>query len=688
MKLSALLVVCILSSAASFMHESVFFHKIGQFSMSRSRWLVSFVIDLGVYENFLVRLSQNINNASQLVDEVAKRHKMPPTNDYHEVFEGYKAEIGVIQEMHNDIVFSFNEYKLLREPRVSTRAKRGIFNFVGDIMGSLFGVLTSTDIEKIQRNIKVLARNQMDLAHAFQESISVFNVTRLEVKENRQKINEIIDSLSAIEDSIINISDQLEQRLNSLDKIVKLISRISQVIAEIKNAITRSMYFYLHFQIQVQSIIMQRLSPSTVTAANLRGILMGVQERLPKTVGLPFDPRTHLFEYFQYLKCMTLFQDNRVIITINIPLIEFTRRFDLFHAISLPAPLLGTPRAQKKELLAYYKLEASYLAVNPEKTQFILLDEDHAFQCSDPTLKICNVKEPIRNTNIGTSCIISNFMEDKESVKQNCDVWLQHSRLPTAKFLAKDVYLIVTKQTVTFNIACDDKGSNQEKFVVTPPYGFLNLHKNCIATSRAFTLTGYYERHTLENVSSPLNEMLKHYNFSEFKVWDKIKQRNFHINSTLKLPRKLDSLEEFPLDSLLGHLDQLRPIEDMNSNAFPTWGYVVVIIGITVVFVLSVIVYCKCRKSLLAKLLQNKAKTRKREQITMMSGNDTNNDKIENRRFHDEDATCMSSLLSEGRERVDNSAQDIEMAVAKKKFPVLDSQVVFTTVPKEKANVM
>ena len=203
MKLSAFLAFCVLGSALGFMHDSVFFHKIGQFSMSRSRWLVSFVIDLGVYENFLIRLSRNINNASHLVDEVIGKYHQPPTNDYKRVFEGFKGEIGVIQEMHNDIVFSFNEYKLLREPRASARAKHGVFNLVKDIMSSLFGVLTSTDVEKIQRNINTLTQNQLDLAHAFQESISVLNVTRLEVKENRQKINEIINSIGSIEDTTV-----------------------------------------------------------------------------------------------------------------------------------------------------------------------------------------------------------------------------------------------------------------------------------------------------------------------------------------------------------------------------------------------------------------------------------------------------------------------------------------------------
>ena len=97
--------------------------------------------------------------------------------------------------------------------------------------------------------------------------------------------------------------------------------------------------------------------------------------------------------------------------------------------------------------------------------------------------------------------------------------------------------------------------------------------------------------------------MLKHYNYS--KVWDKVKQLNLHKNLTLKILRKLDSLEAFPLNSLLGHLDQLRPMEDMSTNAFPAWGYVAVITGIVVLYILFVIIYsCLCRKSLLTKLFQ------------------------------------------------------------------------------------
>ena len=130
----------------------------------------------------------------------------------------------------------------------------------------------------------------------------------------------------------------MEQQINTLERTVILIAHITQATEEIKNAITRSMYFYLHFQIQVLAIIGSVYLPSTVAADSIRNILMNRQERLL-------------------------------------------------------ALLLGTACSERNKLLAYYKLEASYLAVNPERTQYILVDEDHTFKCSHPTLKICNVNQ-------------------------------------------------------------------------------------------------------------------------------------------------------------------------------------------------------------------------------------------------------------------------------------------------------
>ena len=79
-------------------------------------------------------------------------------------------------------------------------------------------------------------------------------------------------------------------------------------------------------------------------------------------------------------------------------------------------------------------------------------------------------------------------------------------------------------------------------------------------------------------------------------------------------------------------------MEDMGSKSFPSWGYVLVIVAITITFVLSVIIYCKCRKSLLSKLLQNKENTRTRMPMAIMPNNGQHDDKMRNR--YDEGETA------------------------------------------------
>jgi hypothetical protein len=101
----------LLDNAEPLMHENVFFHKIGDFSMSRSKWLVSFVIDLNKYENFLDKLSFDINNAENLTNLIIIKYGVPidtsPYVSYEGIFKGLKNEIGVVRSMHKDVVASF-----------------------------------------------------------------------------------------------------------------------------------------------------------------------------------------------------------------------------------------------------------------------------------------------------------------------------------------------------------------------------------------------------------------------------------------------------------------------------------------------------------------------------------------------------------------------------------------------------
>ena len=103
---------------------------------------------------------------------------------------------------------------------------------------------------------------------------------------------------------------------------------------------------------------MQKLSPKTIPAERLRNMLLEIKDKLPQTVGLPRDPRVHLFDCYKLLSCIPILDGRHIIISIKIPLVEYLQQFDISSAYSLPVPLLSRTMVDNdaKKLLAYYKL--------------------------------------------------------------------------------------------------------------------------------------------------------------------------------------------------------------------------------------------------------------------------------------------------------------------------------------------
>ena len=138
-------------------------------------------------------------------------------------------------------------------------------------------------------------------------------------------------------------------------------------------------------------------------------------------------------------------------------------------------PLLGRTRVDKddKKLLAYYKLESNYLAINSDRSQYISLTETQVKDCVQSGLQICNVKSPIRNANVGLNCLLSNFNQDKVHVKKFCNVWMHQTTLPTAFYLSNDVYLVILDKPTVFHLSCKKEESGRQQ--VDPPFGFFDI---------------------------------------------------------------------------------------------------------------------------------------------------------------------------------------------------------------------
>ena len=49
--------------------------------------------------------------------------------------------------------------------------------------------------------------------HVVEGSISILYVSRLEIKENRQRINDLLMLIESVEDNVINMSNHLMQEI-------------------------------------------------------------------------------------------------------------------------------------------------------------------------------------------------------------------------------------------------------------------------------------------------------------------------------------------------------------------------------------------------------------------------------------------------------------------------------------------
>ena len=83
---------------------------------------------------------------------------------------------------------------------------------VGKALSFLFGTVSEEDLNPIKRSVQNLSQNQnqKQITHVLEENISILNVTRIQVAENRKALSELLTGLKTIDFKLENITRTLE----------------------------------------------------------------------------------------------------------------------------------------------------------------------------------------------------------------------------------------------------------------------------------------------------------------------------------------------------------------------------------------------------------------------------------------------------------------------------------------------
>ena len=177
--------------------ENVIFQNTNEIYTNDAHWYITFVRDIKPFQGLVNKIKDDIGSTSKILDTIAHDYDRKDLIEYVETFKSLQIEVDLLTDTYQSIYKTFEDYKILHKD--TGRVKHSVLPFVGQLMSTLFGSLSENDLENINRNIDVLAEKQEQIVHDLDMSLSVLNMTRVQVNENRRSIMDLIICIQKLE---------------------------------------------------------------------------------------------------------------------------------------------------------------------------------------------------------------------------------------------------------------------------------------------------------------------------------------------------------------------------------------------------------------------------------------------------------------------------------------------------------
>ena len=216
--------------------------------------------------------------------------------------------------------------------------KRSLLAFVGEILGTLFGTATSSNVREIRRYLDILANSDSQIRHVLQKTVTVLNHTELGMIENRQTVNELIEVSDGLRRQLMGMKSDVKYLLLSFKHFVLRYLQIQQQITVVAGAVGDFRAKLANFELMVDAALQGRVTPTMIPPPMLRHLLNDIRKRLTSNFELPFRPSEPLDQYYRSLKCSVVPVENGLLIITAIPLRDTISEFDIYAIQSTPIP--------------------------------------------------------------------------------------------------------------------------------------------------------------------------------------------------------------------------------------------------------------------------------------------------------------------------------------------------------------
>ena len=222
-----------------------------------------------------------------------------------------KGEIVALLNDQHTLLESYIELHAIHTHTHTHKKKRSLFPRIGKGLSYLFGTATEFDLSTKFSSVSRLAKCQEETAPIVNENISVINITRVEMSENRKIKNKIIGSLANLDVKLGNITQALEKEVFQVGQFVKLYLYLDSIKQAIRRTFWHAKSYMEPVQLQLNMLSVGHLSPSVITPRGLKGLLLEIENHLPVYLKLPYDPKWDIMKLYQTLTCTTVLDKGR-----------------------------------------------------------------------------------------------------------------------------------------------------------------------------------------------------------------------------------------------------------------------------------------------------------------------------------------------------------------------------------------
>ena len=478
--LTLVLGICLLTVlGADHKVEHVFFRQKSEVHMTRSQWIVGLVLDFKVYEKYLVFTNQTLTEAVRTAKEgqayfdrllndyrfretiyirtrtVVKTTEHVPLRKYCNIIDGQVRELLVLKELHLQNWKDFKEitrigHSELEQSRLGSHRLKRVVGLLTGIAGIFSGFSLFTSY-KLKSEVNALRENQDTIRTVLKDSLSLINLTRMEVKSNRIAINQVIEGMG-------QLVSTFKGAVIPLREFVINHAQLQTNIGMARDLVTAESDLIAELQQKVAKLATGRLSPTLLPAPELVQILKGIEVEIPPELMLPQDLRERPFYYYKILTTNTIALEDELVIAIEIPLLDVARKLKIMEAIALPVPYSETP------LTAVYDLEFTSFAISMDGRQYVVLTLEDQLECGKRETNYCSLTSAVQEANSHSYCTLALYQRDQDKVAKLCKVKVSNKmKLPTAYYIANGEWLVATN--FNFNLRRQCVGVKEDEIV-------------------------------------------------------------------------------------------------------------------------------------------------------------------------------------------------------------------------------